>query len=79
MVLIKESSWSSQKNEILQQAVELKFIFKSPSSNDVVEAKSISSSSLTLSDVEDDSNSILMLTLDQWFPTYGSRPQVWLH
>ena len=42
----------------------LSSFFKSQSSKDVVGAKSSSSSSLTLRDVEDDSNAILMVTLD---------------
>ena len=42
----------------------MSLFFKSPSSRDVVEDNSSLSSSLTMHDVEDDSNLILMATLD---------------
>ena len=65
MVPIKESNWSPERRkQNFAVAVELEFIFfKSPSSEDVVKAKSNSSSSLTLHVVEVDSNSILTVTL----------------
>ena len=61
------------KTKFCSKQSNLSLFFKSPSSKDAVEAKSSLSSSLTLCDVEDDSNLILMVTLDQWFLKYGSR------
>ena len=53
-----------KKTKFCSKQSNLSLFFKSPSSRDVVEAKSSSSSSLMLHDVEDNSNLILMVTLD---------------
>ena len=53
-----------KKTKFCSKQSNLSLFFKSPSSGDVVKAKSSSSSSLTLRDVEDHSNLILMVTLD---------------
>ena len=53
-----------KKTKFCSKQPNLSLFFKSPSCGDVVEAKSTSSSNLTLRDVEDDSNLILMVTLD---------------
>ena len=53
-----------KKTKFCSKQSNLSLFFKSPSSGDVVEDNSSSSSSLTLRDVEDDSNLILMVTLD---------------
>ena len=64
MVPVKESNWSPErKQNFAVSSRTLVHFFKSPSSEDVVEAKSSSSPSLTLRVVEDDSNSILTVTL----------------
>ena len=57
MVLVKESNWSPErrKQNFAVSSRTLVHFLKSPSSEDV-EAKSSSSSSLTLRVVEDDSN-----------------------
>ena len=54
-----------KKTKFCSKQSNLCSFFKSPSSGDVVKAKSSSSSILTLRDVEDDSNSIVMVTLDE--------------
>ena len=53
-----------KKTKFCSKHSNLSAFFKSPSSEDVVEAKSSLSSRLMLCDVEDDSISILMVTLD---------------
>ena len=53
-----------KKTKFCSKQSNLSLFFKSPSSGDVVEAKSCTSLSLTMRDVEDKSNLILMVTLD---------------
>ena len=53
-----------KKTKFCSKQSNLSLFFKSPSSGDVVKAKSSSSSSLTLRDTEDDSNLNLMVTLN---------------
>ena len=53
-----------KKTKFCSKQSNLSLFFKSPSSGDAVADNSSSSSSLTLLDVEDDSNLILTVTLD---------------
>ena len=61
-----------KKTKFCSKHSNLSSFFKSPSSEDVVEAKCSSSSRLMLCDVEDDSISILMVTLDDDETEQGS-------
>ena len=74
MVLVKREQLEPRKKKTkfcIKQS-NLSSFFKSASSKDVVEAKSSSSLSFTPRDVEDGSNSILMVTLDDEEAKQGS-------